>query len=251
MSEINISLKPEVLGTIGDFPITNSLWVSFFVSFVLILFFGIIAKKRKKNPGTIQLFAETFIDGCYKFVQSSTGNKKATALLFPLFATLVAFFLLSNLLGILPFWAAMSINDIPVYRAATADYTLIFVITMLMFITWQVVAVVTGGLWRYAKSYKNPLDIIGELAKIISLSFRLFGNVFAGEVIGTIIVTLLPYIAPIPFAALGMLSSVIQAVVFPILILIFINMATVSEEDIQAEMEKKKKKKEQKLAAAS
>lgn len=249
MADINISLKPETIGSIGDFPITNSLWVSVFVTLILVILFATVSARKKKVPGTTQLFVETFVDSCYQFVHGVTGNKKATKLLFPLFGTLIAFFLLSNLLGILPFWAAISVNDAPLYRAASADYSLIFVITMLMFITWQVVAVVTGGVWRYIKAYKNPLDIIGELAKIVSLSFRLFGNIFAGEVIATIILTLLPYFAPIPFAALGLLSAVIQALVFPILVLIFINMATVTQADIDEELEKKRLKKEKKAAA--
>lgn len=241
MQEISISLKPEVIATVGDFPITNSLWVSFLVTTILIVVFARSAAKQQKIPGKWQVLLEAFVSGCYSLVKSTVGSEHVAKKAFPLFATLVAFFLLSNLLGLLPIWSAFSVSDVPLYRPATADYTLVFTITALMFILWQVVIIVSGGLWHFLKTYKNPLDIIGEFAKVISLSFRLFGNIFAGEVIATIMISLVPYFAPIPFAFLGLLSSVVQAIVFPFLVIIFMNMAIAVPKKVEKEMKKQKK----------
>ncbi len=69
------------------------------------------------------------------------------------------------------------------------------------------------------------MDIVGEIAKIISLSFRLFGNIFAGEVLGAVFLFLAPFIAPLPMQFLGLLTAIVQAFVFSILTLIFIKMA--------------------------
>ena len=74
------------------------------------------------------------------------------------------------------------------------------------------------------------MDIISEIAKIISLSFRLFGNMFAGQILATVVIGLVPYIIPIPFALLGVLTAFIQAAVFSILVLIFMSMAVVEKE---------------------
>ena len=79
------------------------------------------------------------------------------------------------------------------------------------------------------------MDIVGELAKIFSLSFRLFGNIFAGEVLTAVILFLAPFFVPLPFMFLGLLTAVVQAFVFSILTLIFVTMASEIEEDQLAE----------------
>lgn len=241
MSELHISLKPEEIFTIGNFPVTNSLFIAVCVSLILIVVLVGTGLRMKEVPGKFQLLIEELVGGLHNFVHSITQSKKLTTAIFPLFATLALFFMLSNLLGLIPGLAAISISGTPAFRAPTTDYSLIFVITMVMFIVWQLVAVFTAGFVGYFKQYFNfssplnfalgILDIIGEAAKIVSLSFRLFGNIFAGEVIATVMLTLAPFVAPVPFALLGLLSSVIQALVFPILVLIFIKMSVAVKEE--------------------
>ena len=79
------------------------------------------------------------------------------------------------------------------------------------------------------------MDIVGESAKLVSLSFRLFGNIFAGEVLTAVMLFLVPFIAPLPFMFLGLLTAVVQAFVFSVLTLIFVTMASEIEEDPLAE----------------
>lgn len=242
MTDIHLSLKPETVFTIGNFPVTNSFWVAVAVSILLMIVFVAMARRMKEVPGPIQLFIETYVVGSYDFVHGVTRNEVATKRIFPLFATMAIFFLVSNMIGFLPIITALSTQDgVPIYRAATTDYSLIFAITMAMFFIWQMIAIVTGGLVGYVKKFFNfsspvafamgLLDIIGEVAKIVSLSFRLFGNIFAGEVIATVLLALVPFVAPVPFYLLGMLSAVIQAFVFPILVLIFMTMAVAVKEE--------------------
>lgn len=239
--EIHISLKPEILFEIAGFSITNSFFVMMLVSVLLILVVGGIARRLQKVPGTPQLFVETFIMAMHDLVAGITQNKKMTKRIFPVFATFVIFFLASNLFGLIPGLGGISFNNMPVFRTPTTDYALIFGLTIVMFITWQVVIVISGGIFGFIKKYLNfsspvnftlgLLDIIGELTKIVSLSFRLFGNIFAGEVIAIVMLALAPYVVPVPFAMLGILSSVIQAFVFPILVLIYIKMSVVVREE--------------------
>ncbi len=242
---ISISLKPEELFSIAGFSVSNSFLATIFVSILLMLVFGITARRMKPVPGKLQLMLEMYVTWTREFVLGMTNDEKATNRIFPLFATIGIFFLLSNLIGFLPGLSAISVGDTPLYRAPTTDYALIFTITMISFLIWQMVAIVTGGLFGYIGkflNFKSPmdfimglLDIIGEAAKIISLSFRLFGNIFAGEVIAIVLLNLVPYIAPLPFAILGLLSSVIQAFVFPILVVIFISMSIAVKKEREEE----------------
>lgn len=245
MADIHVSLTPEVLTTVAGIPITNSYLASTVISIILMVLFVFAAKKMKSVPKPFQLFVETFVLFSYTFVHGITNNERATQRMYPLFATMALFFLASNLIGMIPGLTAFYVNDAVIYRAPTTDYSMIFGITMVMFVAWQMIAIVSGGLLGYIGkffNFKSPmdfimgiLDIIGEIAKIVSLSFRLFGNIFAGEVIATVLLSLAPYLVPIPFAFLGLLSSVIQAFVFPILVMIFMNMSIIMKEEREKE----------------
>jgi len=242
--ELNISLAPEVLFHIGSWPITNS----FFWFFWLWLFFMIGAFVLKANlkmiPGKIQNFIEMLISGAYDFVESIIGPGKKAERVFPLVTTMFFFILLANLLVYIPGQAAVSLTSpdgaIPLFRAVVADYGFVFVLTILAIIIVQIVAIISAGPFNYLGkfiNFRSPMkfflgimDLISELAKIISLSFRLFGNVFAGEVLGAVMLFLAPFFLPLPFLFLGLLTAVVQAFVFAVLTLVFISMASELEE---------------------
>lgn len=248
MREINISLAAEELFSIGGFPVTNSFLSMVVLSTILIIVFTILARRLKAVPTKGQLFAETFVDGVYGFVKQVAGSDKAARRIFPLFSAMALFFLISNLIGVLPGMSAITANGTTIWRPPTSDYTIVFGITVVMFFVWQFTAIVTGGLVHHAGKFFNfsgfkkgiltgvidfvmgIMDIIGEVAKIISLSFRLFGNIFAGEAIFAVIIGLAPYVVPIPFTVMSMFSGIIQAFVFPILVLIFISMSVATQE---------------------
>lgn len=234
---LDISLKPEILGHVGSFPISNSFVASIIVSVILIIIFAVVSRNMKEVPGKFQLFVESLVAGLYNFVFGNMGrNRKVVDRFFPVFITLVLFFLFSNLLGMIPFLGAISFNGEPAYRAPTSDYGIVFTLTLTMFLLMQLVSIGSSGPLGYLKKFFNfssplnfvlgLLDIIGELAKVLSLSFRLFGNIFAGEVLAAVIFFLVPYLAPVPFSLLGLLGSIVQAFVFPILVLIFVTMNT-------------------------
>jgi F-type H+-transporting ATPase subunit a len=117
-----------------------------------------------------------------------------------------------------------------------SDYGLVLIMTLISIIVAQIVAIITAGPWKYLGrfiNFKSPLafflglmELVGEIAKIFSLSFRLFGNIFAGEVLGAVMLLLAPFFMPLPFLFLGLLSAVIQAFVFSVLTLVFISMAS-------------------------
>lgn len=237
---LNISLAPEVLFYVGSWPITNA----FFWFFCLWLFFIIgaflLSKNLKIIPGKIQNLVEMLISGAYDFTESIIGQGKKAKRVFPLVATIFFFVLISNLLTFIPGQAALTLNRgdevVPVFRAIIADYGLVFMITFVVVLLIQIVAIAVSGPLAYIGRFINlrsPLkfflgimDLIGEVAKVVSLSFRLFGNIFAGEVLGAVMLFLAPFFLPLPFQFLGLLTAVVQAFVFSVLTLVFISMAS-------------------------
>ncbi|HKK54219.1 MAG TPA: FoF1 ATP synthase subunit a [Patescibacteria group bacterium] len=245
--ELNISLAPDILFNIAGFPITNTLLWSFVLSLFLILVFVLPARNLKMIPGKFQSFLEMLIDGSYEFIESIIGPGKKARRVFPLVFTIFIFALVANLAVYIPGQAAVTINRggeiVSVFRAVMSDYGMVLVMTLISVLVVQVVAIATAGPWKYLGrfiNFKNPLqfflgimELIGEFTKIISLSFRLFGNIFAGEVLGAVMLFLFPFFVPLPFMFLGLLTAVVQAFVFAVLTLVFISMASEMEVELE------------------
>ncbi len=244
--ELDISLAPEILFNIGSFPVTNSLIWSFVVSAFIIITVLLLKKRLKKDtPGKFQNMVEFLMSGSYDFVLSIIGSEKKAKRIFPLAFTLFVFILVSNLATFIPGQAAVSLNkggeSAAIFRAVMSDYGMVFVMTMITVILVQIVTITVHGPFGYLGkffNFKSPLsfflglmDLVGELAKIVSLSFRLFGNIFAGEVLGSVMLFLAPFFIPLPFLFLGLLSAVVQAFVFAVLTVVFVKLASEIEED--------------------
>ncbi|MBD3359931.1 MAG: hypothetical protein GF365_04470 [Candidatus Buchananbacteria bacterium] len=243
--KLNISLAPETIFEIAGFPITNTLLWTFVISLFLIIFTLILNKRKKLIPGKIQSVFELLIEKGYDFVKSIIGTEEKARKIFPLVMTMFIFTLVANLVIYIPGQAAVNLHKsegiVPVFRAVMSDYGMVFVMTMITIITMHVVAIIVHGPFGYLKKFINfssPLnfilglmDIISEIAKIISLSFRLFGNIFASEVLGAVMLFLAPFFIPLPFIFLGILTAVVQAFVFSVLTLVFISLAAEIDRD--------------------
>ncbi|MDA3802575.1 MAG: F0F1 ATP synthase subunit A [Patescibacteria group bacterium] len=250
---LNISLAPEVLFYIGTFPVSNTFFWFIIVWLIFIIGALFLKNNLKMVPGKMQNLTEMAISGAYDFTESIIGKGKRAERVFPLVATMFFFILICNLIPYIPGQAAITIYNgqgmVPLFRSIMADYGLVFVMTITTVITVQIITIAVSGPFLYFKKFinlKSPLkfflgvmDLIGEVAKIVSLSFRLFGNIFAGEVLTAVMLFLMPFIVPLPFAFLGLLTATVQAFVFSVLTLVFISMAT----EIPEEKLKKKEKK--------
>lgn len=246
---LNISLSPEILFHLGSWPITNTFF--WFLLVVVFLAVGAIFFRRhlKMRPGKFQSLIEMLIDGAFSFMVSITGDEKKAKKAFPLIFTMFFFVFFCNLLTFIPGQAAVTLKTaegvVPLFRAIIADYGLVFLMTIIGVIIMQIVTIAAVGPFGYIKkfiNFSNPLnfflglmDLIGEIAKVISLSFRLFGNMFAGEVLGAVMLFLAPFIVPLPFSFLGLLTAVVQPFVFSVLTLVFISMASESGEETEKE----------------
>lgn len=241
--QLDISLAPEILFYVGTFPVSNSFfWMSLVFIFLIVgaIIFG---KNLKMIPGRFQNIIELMISGAFDFMLSIVGDEKKTKRVFPLIFTMFFFVFFCNLLTYIPGQSAVTIvtagGAVPLFRAIIADYSLVFMMTISVVILMQIVAIAVSGPLGYIGkfiNFSNPLkfflgimDLIGEFAKVVSLSFRLFGNIFAGEVLGSVMLFLFPFILPLPFMFLGLLTAVVQPFVFSVLTLVFISMAAETE----------------------
>ena len=232
-----ISLAPSVIFHLGPIPVTTTLILQIVVILLIVTTFIVLAKSWRTIPGKFQAVMEMLLTAAYAQVQNVTHNEQRTKMLFPLSFSLFIFILVSNLITLFPGLGAISLQvgdqQISLFRSVLADYSMILVMTVLVVMLCQIGFVMTHGFGKYLKNFfdfSGPIafflglmNIISEFAKVLSLSFRLYGNVFAGEVLMAVITALVPYFVPFPFFVLSTFSSVIQAYVFALLSTIFIN----------------------------
>ena len=265
---MHISIKAESIFNLGGIlPVTNSLFTTWLVMVLLLIFSYLVTFRMKKIPGVLQSIFEILIDGIYSLFEGILGDKIKTH--FPVIATIFIFVLFNNWVGLLPgvgtvgFWESgenktveISVKKVfasepredtssghkvfvPLFRAGTADLNTTLALGIIAVVYIQYAGLKTLGLSYFKKFFNlsNPvntfvglLELILEFAKIISFSFRLFGNIFAGEVLLTVIAFLVPIIAPLPFLGLELFVGFIQALVFALLTTVFLSLAVVKAE---------------------
>jgi F-type H+-transporting ATPase subunit a len=244
-----VSLKAQHLFDIGNFSMTNGLLLSLIVSFVLIVFAVIFRNKIKMIPGKVQGAVEMLIEVFLNLMESILGTKEKAEKYLPLIITIFVVILLSNWSGIIPGVGSImygtSGNKVPLFRSPAADLNFTLAFAVMAVLVTNFLGVTMLGFFVHFKKFINfsspvnffvgILELLSEMAKFISFSFRLFGNIFAGEVLLTIIFFLVPYIIPIPFMMLEMFFGAIQAFVFAMLTLVFLTLHTTGHEAEHAE----------------
>ncbi|MEK7658641.1 MAG: F0F1 ATP synthase subunit A [Patescibacteria group bacterium] len=239
-----ISLKVQELFKIGNFGVTNSLFLTAIVSLILLSVAFLIYKKINIIPGKLQSVVEMGTEGLLGLMESTLGSMEKAERYFPLIATIFIFIMASNLMGILPGVGSLMIEnagkEVPLFRSPAADLNFTLAFAVISVIVTNILGMMAVGVFPHIRkfiNFKNPisffigiLELISEMAKIISLSFRLFGNVFAGEVLLTIIFFLAPYFIPLPFLFLELFVGLIQAFIFSMITLVSISLHTTAHE---------------------
>src|SRR5581483_7254958 len=244
---LHISISAEPIFQIFGFTVTNALLTSWLVMLLLIgiaLFLSARIKRSDKIPGKFQNLMEFAIEKLIDFLETVAGSRSAVIKFFPVVATIFLFILLSNWLGVLPGVGGLGfyhLEDgkqvfVPLFRSVNSDINMTLALALIVVTMSHVVGFITIGLKNHLKKFfrlTGPIDfftglleIISEFGKIISLTFRLFGNVFAGEILLTIMVFLVPYLIPVPFLALEIFVGFIQALIFAVLAMMFLAQAT-------------------------
>ncbi len=254
------TLYAEPIGHIGTFTVTNSLFTTWVVVFIVLIISIAIKIKVKLIPKGIQNIFEMLILGAMDLADQVTGSKKITAKVFPFAFSIFMFVLINNWLGLLPLGGFGLVETtthgkafIPLIRSGTADINTTLALGVVSVIGANFFGIVSIGMWKMFNKYvnlkslgevvikvkKDPtilisapimffvgiLELVGEFAKIASLSFRLFGNVFAGEVLLMSMSMILAYGLPLPFIVLELFVGFIQAFIFAILTLVYFTIA--------------------------
>lgn len=244
---MTISLAAEPLFHLGSFPVTNSMVAMLLAAGLLVLLARLVTVRLSTVPGRFQAAVETVVEFLRGLADQVTNDSAQTKKFLPYVATLFIFILTMNWMGLLPGFGSIGVYQIheghetlvPFLRAGTADLNMTVALAMISVILTQIFGVFYIGVKKHLRKYFNPnpamtfvgiIEFISEFTKIISFSFRLFGNVFAGEVLLLVISTLVPLFAPVPFLLLEIFVGFIQAFVFALLTLVFLKIAATAEE---------------------
>ncbi|MBI5411875.1 F0F1 ATP synthase subunit A [Candidatus Peregrinibacteria bacterium] len=245
---MEIFLNAEKVGQIGSFVITNTLVASTCV----VLFLVIVAIKIFRSGYDIKNrfynFAEMLIEGFMSIIEGVVGRGIVAKQIFGVIVTFFLFVIFNNWFGIFPGMGSVGIKEVeegkevfvPLLRSANSDLNMTLAIALVSVCFIQIIAIKNIGIKSYLHkffNFTNPilcfvglLEIISELVKIFSFSFRLFGNIFAGDVLLIVMFSLVPWIAPIPFMGIEMFAGFIQALIFSMLTLVFIKVSVSHEE---------------------
>lgn len=242
---LHISVKAQEIFHIGSFAITNSLLSTLIMIALFVVLFFIYKFEPTRNK--VNFFISFLLNTVYEFFESITGDK--TRELFPLLASFFFFIILSNWFGLLPGVGSImlieqvghEVHRIPLLRAGTADLNGTLALAIISVIMIQYYGIKYCGFVGYVKKFLNLsspinfvlgiLELVSEFSKVLSFSFRLFGNVFAGEVLIAVMAFLVPVLASFPFLILEIFVGFIQALVFTMLTAVFISIATVSHDE--------------------
>jgi len=254
-----VSPSPYKLTEIFGLPITNTIVTTWVVSIVLIVAVRLFVGKPKMIPGKGQAVVETVIDGLRGLLEPIVG-KKAFPMAFPLLMGLFLFILIHNWSALIPGVGVFGhVNDYGQFkywmRPANSDLNATLGMALVAMIAWFVISIRAAGFkffaWELfgnkADKKETPtaiyamlfpifigvgfIEVISIMFRPVSLSFRLFGNVFGGENLLVNMTGLAPYIIPVPFYMYEVLVGVVQALIFTLLVAIYIGLMTNHEED--------------------
>lgn len=260
----NMTIPPaaaEPIFHLGTFPITNAM-VNAWIAVVFFVGLAFILRRQKTGvPKGIHNVAEAVVEFMMNEVKKVTGDEARARMFLPIVGTIFLFILFSNWLGLLPGTGSIGVYGmhngevelLPLLRPAASDLNLTLAIALFAVLASHVFGIRALGLTNHLskfvnirgifQSFKNGpmavivaliefgvglLEIVSEIAKVLSLSLRLFGNIFAGEVLMTVMLGIFAFFLPLPFIFLELLVGVIQATVFAMLTLAYLTVATES-----------------------
>lgn len=260
MSEIHVSIAAERLLTFGGVPITNTL----LMSWIVVALLAIIALSVRANialyPSKLQLLFELMFENVMNFVEETLGSRQAALRYFPLVVTIFLFIFIANLMEFIPgvgsiglianeaAHAAEAVEEghgefIPLLRSMNTDLNVTLALSLISFFVIEISGILTIGFFKYfgrfvpfgafkhgignglISLFVGLIEFVSELIRLISFSFRLFGNIFAGEVLLSVVTFFVPFVVPVPFMAFEVFVGFMQAAIFALLTLFFIKLA--------------------------
>lgn len=241
---IHVALAPYVVGHVFGVPITSTL-ITAWVGMVILTIIAVLVRRHLALvPGKLQSVTEMMIGGVYDYMADVLESRQLARKYFPIVMTIFIFILTLNWFGLFPgvtsigYYAGHGEEShfIPFLYPSATDLNITLAFALIAFFTIQFSGIAAIGAFKYAGKFINfssPLnfavgiiELISEIARLISFSFRLFGNIFAGKTLLVVVMFFVPYFVPVPIMAFEVFVGFIQAFVFAILTLFFIKIAT-------------------------
>ncbi len=261
VSKPHVELPSEAVFHVGSFKITNTLISSWITILLLAIVFFFATRKMKLVPGRLQSFAELIVEGMYNFIKGVAGDKNARVFLpicgtIFLYVITNAWLALIPIWGTIGFWEHGEEGPlfVPLLRAANTDINLTLSIALFSFFSIEILGITKVGPLNYINGFFDfgklrdafvslfkgklqpflsnlafgllnifigLLEILSHFIRIVSFTFRLFGNMTAGEILLMVMTFLIPFIAAVPFYGLETLVGFLQAMIFAGLTLVF------------------------------
>lgn len=254
---MNIPIAAEPIYHIGSFAVTNAYVNSTLATMAFVIFAFLFSRGIRQVPRRLQAAVEALLEFLLGYFDQVTGSREKSRQFLPLVGTLFLFILVSNWMGLLPgtgtigVWEMMhgELELVPLLRPAMSDLNMTLAMAVTSIVMTHLVGIFTlgffvhwnkfiqlGSLFKAVVSGKpmkivtaivefgvGLLELVSEVAKVLSLSLRLFGNIFAGEVLITVMLSLVSFIVPLPFMLLELIVGVVQATVFAMLVLVYLS----------------------------
>jgi F-type H+-transporting ATPase subunit a len=240
-SGIHVELAAAKLGTFLGIPITSTVLMAWVVLIILSAVAFILGPRLKMVPSRLQTLLEWMVEGIYDYVADVLESREMARKFLPFLLTIFLFFFVANVIeftpGIGSFGFFRPDGFVPLLRSMNSDLNVPLVMAVISFVTIEITGIMTLGAMTYArKFFVNPfrdplgfavgiLEVIGDLVRVVSLSFRLFGNILAGEVVIIVATYFAPYGGPLPFMMFELFIGTLQAAIFALLTLFFIKLA--------------------------
>lgn len=238
-SGIHVALSAEKVGEFLGLPITNTLAMSWAVMVIFIVFAVVVSRSIALIPGRLQTAIEMAFGFAYDYIESILGSRDLARRFFPILTTTFLFIWIANALEFTPGIGSIIVSHggdtVPLLRSVNTDLNMTLALTLIAVLVIEFSGMLALGFFRYWNKFftlKSPIasvvgiiEFVGEMARVISFSFRLFGNIFAGEVLIAVVAFFVPYVLPVPLMAFEMFVGVVQALIFTLLMLFFIKMA--------------------------
>lgn len=252
------SIVAPVLGDIGPLTIATSTTT---VALITVLFLALVWKVSKSTliPSKFQAALELFYEAVASFVTSIVGSEERAKTIIPYVGALMTYLLVANLLPMIPGIASFYVSlpsgeHVSLFRGATTDFNTTFGLALAVVVTMQIVGMRQQGVFGYLshfiqikqvwkgfrKSFGDGavsiigffvglIEIVSELAKVLSLSLRLFGNMFAHEVLTVILLGAFAFAVPAVWMGMGLLVGVVQSIVFVALVTVYYSLVLKQE----------------------
>lgn len=237
---LHIALSAERLFTLWGIPITNTLITAWIVVALLLIVGFFVGRRVMLIPGKVQNFFEVLFEFVLTYMEQTLESRKLAERYFPLIMSIFLFIITANLLDFLPIVGSIGFTHqgefFPLLRPVNSDLNVTLALAIIVFFVIEISGIFMLGLLRYGSKFVNfkqrgmglaigLIELVSNLARLISFSFRLFGNIFAGEILIAVAIAFLPLVVPVPLMLFETFVGLVQAAIFALLTLAFIKIA--------------------------